>query len=154
MRRRPSIWISRAGHAREARGPRTMRRQWDEAAARERQGPRSIPRQHALEHRIAFDEPMVERASDMKGDDRSDHNPADEMPDENPVGERLVLAENGGKVEEAEDADRIAVRIGPRPAEHGHDDEQDIERVLRPERSALLDRSSTGGMVASGAGAP
>src|SRR5208282_5017298 len=153
MRRRPSIWISRAAHASEGSGPRANNR----ASLRRANGRRahgSIPRQHALEHRIAFDEPMVERASDMECDDRSDQNPADEMPDEDPVGQRLILAENGGKVEEAEDADRIAVRIGPRPAEHGHDDEQDIERVLRPERSALLDRSSTGGMVASGAGAP
>lgn len=46
---------------------------------------RSILRQHALENAIALDEPMVERARDMEGDDRTDQNPADEMPDENAV---------------------------------------------------------------------
>jgi len=98
-----------------------------------------ILRQHALEHRVAFDESMVERASDMKRDKRSDHDPADEMPDKYPVGQWLILAQNGGKVEQAKDADRIAVRVGPRPAEHGYDEEQGIERILRPERGALLD---------------
>ena len=43
------------------------------------------PRQHALEHGIAFDEPMVERARDMEREDHTDQNPADEMPDVNAV---------------------------------------------------------------------
>jgi hypothetical protein len=42
-------------------------------------------RQHALEHGIAFDKPMVERGRDMERDDHADQNPADEMPDENAV---------------------------------------------------------------------
>ena len=50
-------------------------------------------RQHALKHAIALDEPMIEGAGDMERDDRRDQNPADEMPDENPVGQRLVLAQ-------------------------------------------------------------
>jgi hypothetical protein len=43
------------------------------------------PRQHALEHGIAFDEPMVERARDMEREDHTDQNPADEMPDVNAI---------------------------------------------------------------------
>src|SRR5580658_9725765 len=70
---------------------------------------RSTPRQHALEHPIALHQPMIEGAGDMERDDRCDQNSADEMPDENPVGQRLVLAQYGRKVEQAENADRIAV---------------------------------------------
>ena len=46
---------------------------------------RSIARQHALQDAIAFDQPMVERARDMERDNHADHNPADQMPDENAV---------------------------------------------------------------------
>ena len=47
--------------------------------------------------------------------------------------------DNRRKVEETEDADRIAVRVGPCPAEQGRDEYKDVEHVLRPERGALLD---------------
>ena len=91
----------------------------------------SVPGQHALEDAIAFDEPMIERARDMKRDDDADHNAADEVPDEYAVRQRLILADNRRKVEETEDADRIAISVRPRPAENGDDEEKDIERVLR-----------------------
>ena len=67
----------------------------------------------------------------MKRDDDADHNAADEVPDEYAVRQRLILADNRRKVEETEDADRIAISVGPRPAENGDDEEKDIERVLR-----------------------
>jgi hypothetical protein len=35
------------------------------------------------------------------------------MPDKNAVGKRLILADNGRKVEETEDADRIAIALVP-----------------------------------------
>jgi arsenate reductase-like glutaredoxin family protein len=43
---------------------------------------------------------MVERARNMERDDHTDQNLADEMPDENAVGQRPMLADNGGKVDE------------------------------------------------------
>ena len=74
---------------------------------------RSIPGQHSLQHSTAFDEPMLERPRDMERDDCADQNLANEMPDENAVWQRLIPASNGGKVEEPEDADRVAVGVGP-----------------------------------------
>ena len=65
---------------------------------------RSILRQHALENAVAFDEPMVERARDMERDDHADQNPADQMPDDNAVRQRPILAQYGRKVEETKDA--------------------------------------------------
>ena len=86
----------------------------------------------------------------MECDDHAYQNPADEMPEDNAVRQRLILANDGRKVEETEHADRIAISVGTRPAEYGRDESKDVERVLRPERDALLD----GSMDASGAGTP
>jgi hypothetical protein len=67
-----------------------------------------------------------------------DQNAADEMPDE-AVRPRLVLADDPRKLEQAKDAERIAVNVSPGLAERGRDEDEGVECILRPQGGALLD---------------
>ncbi len=83
---------------------------------------------------------MVEGARGVERDDCGDQNSSGEMPDEDAVRQRPILAEDRGKREEPEHADRIAISVGSRPAEHEDDEEEEVKRMLRRKRRAPLER--------------
>jgi hypothetical protein len=93
---------------------------------------------------------MIQRAGGVEDDDRGDEDAAGKMPDEDAVRQRLILSHDGGKGEQSEHVDRVAVGVGSGPAEQGDDEQEEIERVL----AASEARRSNGDRIGSGGGTP
>ena len=79
---------------------------------------------------------VVERRARMQNDDRRDQEATRQMPEEDLLGQGLVLPEQGRKIEKTEKTDWIAISVRAEPAENRNDEQERVEGVLRRERGA------------------